>query len=86
MKSEDVDWKLYHLIPEGERVSVAQLAVQSGFTEDVIRSSLARLECSFLISVQNDTAALCSIEDFIMGSQLQEDDLFTIENGIIKVK
>lgn len=90
MRDEDVDWKIYHLIPDEGR-TISELAEQASLDEETVRASLARLEKSRLVMVRGDTACPLSITDFIFASQLSsapaEDDCgIYIENGIIKVR
>ncbi len=90
MKDEDVDWKIYHLLPDGQTIPIQDLAAQSGLDEQTVRASLARLEKSRLVMVKGDCACPLSITDFIFASQIAsqpEDDCgIYIENGIIKVR
>lgn len=91
MKDEDVDWKIYHLIPDGETVPISELAEKSCLDEETVRASLARLEKSRLVMVKGDAACPLSITDFIFASQLAstpaEDECgIYIENGVIKVR
>lgn len=86
MKEEEIDWKLYHLLPDEEEVPVSRLAELSGFTEETVRSSLARLEKCCMISVMGDSARAVSINEFMALSELKDDPFFCIENGVIKVR
>ena len=48
MKEEDMDWLVYHRIPEGETVSAEALAAKCGLGIPEVDASLARLEQSCL--------------------------------------
>lgn len=91
MRDEDVDWKIYHLIPDGTTVPIAELAEKSCLDEETVRASLARLEKSRLVMVKGDAACPLSFTDFLFASQIEntpaEDDCgIYIENGVIKVR
>ena len=91
MRDEDIDWKIYHLIPDGTSVPIAELAEKTCLDEETVRASLSRLEKSRLIMVRGEIACPLSITDFIFASQLAnapaEDDCgIYIENGVIKVR
>ena len=84
MRDEDIDFKIYHLIPDEGR-SISEIA------EQTCLDSLSRLEKSRLIMVRGEIACPLSITDFIFASQLAnapaEDDCgIYIENGVIKVR
>ena len=90
MRDEDIDFKIYHLIPDEGR-SISEIAEQTCLDEETVRASLSRLEKSRLIMVRGELACHLSITDFIFASQLAnapaEDDCgIYIENGVIKVR
>ena len=87
MRNEDVDWALFHMIPENGTRTIAELAEQSGFSEDEIRASLARLQKACLIHVKGEVVCALSITDMFMMNEMQHasSDIY-IENGIIKVR
>jgi predicted transcriptional regulator len=87
MRNEDVDWALFHMIPENGTRTIAELAEQSGFSEDEIMASLARLQKACLIHVKDEVVCALSITDMFMMNEMQHasSDIY-IENGIIKVR
>lgn len=88
MKEADVDWLVYHRIPEGAPVSTGTLAAGSGLEIPEVEASLARLERSCLIERSGSSVRLLSFGEALIKNQVTyEDDLpFTIENGVIKEK
>lgn len=92
MKDEDIDWKIYHLLPDGVPTQITDLMEQTGLDEETVRSSLARLEKSCLVMVEGNFASPLSITDFFLAKQLTEfqkveDDMgIFLENGVIKVR
>jgi hypothetical protein len=88
VKEEDVDWCLYHLIPEAAPIPVCDLAAASGFDPPTVETSLARLERYSLIERTGSSVRLMTFgESFIRNQLKYEDSLpFTIENGVIKEK
>ena len=90
MRDEDIDWKIYHLIPDEGR-AISELAEQTCLDEEAVRASLSRLEKSRLVMVRGDRACPLSITDFIFASLIvnapADDDCgIYIENGVIKVR
>jgi hypothetical protein len=88
MRNEDVDWTLFHLIPENEIPTISELIDKSGFSRDEVVSSLARLEKDCLIQVIGENVHALSINDIFMMNEVNNDaqsDIY-IENGIIKVR
>jgi predicted transcriptional regulator len=88
VKEEDVDWRLYHLIPEAVPISCRDLAAASGFDSDTVEISLARLEQFCLIERSGSSVCLLSFWEALIRNQLKyEEDLpLTIENGVIREK
>ncbi|HJJ43739.1 MAG TPA: hypothetical protein O0X66_02180 [Methanocorpusculum sp.] len=87
MKNEDVDWTLFHMIPECGTKGIAELVIQSGFLEDETRASLVRLEKACLIHVKGENVCALSINDMLMMNEIKNADCgIYIEDGIIKVK
>jgi predicted transcriptional regulator len=88
VKEEDVDWLVYHQIPEGTCVTVDALAVKSGRRVPEVEATLTRLERACLVERTGNTVRLLSFGEALIKNQVKyEKDLpFTIENGVIKVK
>lgn len=93
MHDEDIDWSLYHLIPDGEDgIAIPELARKAGLDEDAVVDSLIRLEDKHLVLVKGDRAYPLSITDFLFASQIKqatsglEDMGIYIEDGVIKVR
>mgnify|MGYP000897567473 CR=1 FL=1 len=88
MRNEDVDWSLFHLIPENETRTISELVEKSGFSRDEVVSSLARLEKNRLIQMAGEIVHALSINDMFILNEVcnsAESDIY-IENGIIKVR
>ena len=88
MKEADVDWLIYHRIPEGASVTADTLAAKSGLGIPDVEASLARLERSCIIGRSGSSVRLLSFGEALIKNQLKYDkDLpFTLENGVIREK
>ena len=88
MKEEDVDWLVYHRLPEGSAVTVDALAAKSGLKLPEVEASLIRLERSCLVERTGSSVRLLSFGEALIRNQMKyEEGLpFTIENGVIKAK
>ena len=88
MKEEDVDWLVYHRIPEGAPITADALAADCGLGVPDVNASLVRLERSCLVERSGGSVRLFSVGEALIRNQLKyEEDLpFTIENGVIREK
>ncbi len=88
MKEADLDWLVYHRIPESTPVTVDALAAGCGLGIPEVEVSLARLEKACLIGRTGSTVRLLSFGEALIRNQVKyEEDLpFTIENGVIREK
>ena len=88
MKDEEMDWALYHMIPDGRPVTITLLAERSGFTREEVAASLERMENNCLVCVMGETVTLLSLSEMLMINEILHapDMPVTIENGIIKAK
>jgi len=88
VKEEDVDWLVYHQLPEGAPVTKEALAAKCGLAVPDLEASLTRLERSCLVECTGGSVRLLSFGEALIHNQLKyEEDLpFTIENGVIKEK
>ena len=88
MKQEDLDWLVYHQLPEGAPVTPATIAAQCGLALPEVDASLARLERACLVERTADSVRLLSFGEALIRNQIQyEKDLpFTIENGVIRAR
>ena len=88
MKEEDVDWLVYHQLPEGAPVTTETIAAQCGLGIPVVEVSLARLERSCLVERTGHSVRMLSFGEALIRNQVKyEEDLpFTIENGVIREK
>jgi hypothetical protein len=86
VKEADVDWQIYHQIPQTGLVTVGDLAARNSLDPDVVEASLARLERSCLVERKGNTVRLLSFGEALIHNQVKyEKDLpFMIENGVIK--
>ena len=88
MKEEDVDWLVYHQLPEGAAVTTDTLATQCGLAVPDVEASITRLERSCLIERTGCSVRMLSFGEALIRNQMKyEEDLpFTLENGVIKAK
>lgn len=86
MKEEDVDWLLYHQLPEGVSITTDALSAKSGFAAPEVEASLARLERFCLVERNGSSVRLLTFGESLIRNQIKyEDDLpFTLENGVIR--
>jgi hypothetical protein len=88
VKEEDVDWLVYHQIPERAPVTADALAASCGLGLSDVEASLARLERFCLVERTGSSVRLLSFGEALIRNQLKyEEDLpFTMENGVIMAK
>ena len=88
MKREDVDWKIYHLIPPASPITVDELAEKSGLDLPVVEESLARLGSSCLVERNGREVRMLNFGEALIRNQLKYDEAlpYIIENGVIKVR
>jgi hypothetical protein len=88
VKDEDVDWLVYHRIPEGAPITSDALAAKCGLGIPEAEASLVRLEKSCLVERAGSSVRLLSFGEALIHNQVKyEKDLpFTIENGVIREK
>ncbi len=89
MKNEEIDWDIYHLITGRDTGWTRdELIAACGLDAGTLDASLSRLQGVLLITCRNGTFRACSIEEFIISSQIKHDPLLglDIENGIITVR
>ena len=88
MKEADVDWLVYHQLPESTAVPVDSLAGRCGLGAPEVEASLARLERACLVERSGNSVRLLSFGEALIRNQMKyEEDLpFTLENGVIKAK
>ncbi|MDU9376486.1 hypothetical protein McpSp1_11070 [Methanocorpusculaceae archaeon Sp1] len=88
MKDEEIDWALYHLLPESRPVTISALVEQCGLSREVVEASLERMENNCLIAVMGESVNLLSLSDMLMMNQMMHDSSMPvyIENGVIKAK
>lgn len=91
MKDEDVDWNIYHLIPD-EGILLQDLIEKSGMEKESVLASAARLEKIHLVHCDGEKVCPVSINDFLItetlcgGAEKEDDFGIYIENGVIKVR
>jgi DNA-binding IclR family transcriptional regulator len=88
VKEEDLDWLVYHRLPEGTTVTAEVLAEKCGLALSEVETSLTRLEQTCLVERSGCTVRLLSFGEALIRNQVKyEPGLpFTIENGVIKEK
>ena len=88
MKEEDVDWLVYHQLPDGAPVTIDTLATRCGLGLPEVEASLIRLERSCLVERTEISVRMLTLGEALIKNQVKyEEDLpFTIENGVIREK
>ncbi|MDK2990259.1 MAG: hypothetical protein PWR16_1788 [Methanoculleus sp.] len=89
MREEDLDWTVYHRIPETGNITVEDLVAATGFEPGAVTASLERLERYLLVRQAEGTVRLLSIQESLIECQCRHtrDDLpFVIENGAVRAK
>ena len=88
VKDEDVDWLVYHQLPESSAITVDGLTGRCGIERAIVEASLARLERSCLVEQTCNSVRQLSFGEALIRNQMKyEEDLpFTIENGVVRAK
>ena len=88
MKEEDVDWRVYHRIPDNTIIAEQELAESLGLDAKTIDASLARLEHSCLIERSVGNVRMLSFGEALLRNQCKyaPDLPYTIENGVIRAR
>jgi hypothetical protein len=88
VREEDLDWAVYHGIPQTGSITVGDLAAATGFEPGAVMASLERLERYLLIRRSGEAVRLLSVQESLIECQCRyTDDMpFFIENGVIKAK
>ena len=88
MKEEDLDWLVYHQLPDGAPVTMDTLAIRCGLGLPEVEASLIRLERSCLVERTGSSVRMLTFGEVLIKNQVKyEEDLpFTIENGLIREK
>jgi hypothetical protein len=89
VREEDLDWAVYHLIPETGGITVEDLVAATDFEPGAVTASLERLERYLLVRQAGETVRLLSIQESLIECQCRHtrDDLpFVIENGVVRAK
>ncbi|MDD3932976.1 MAG: MarR family transcriptional regulator [Methanoculleus sp.] len=89
MREEDLDWVVYHRIPETGGITAEDLVATTGFESGAVAASLERLERYLLVRRSGEMVHLLSLQESLIGCQCRcaKDNMpFVIENGIIRAK
>ena len=88
MNAEDVDWLVYHRLPECGEIATDTLAENCGIDKEILAASLARLEKSCLIQRSGTNVRMLNFGEALLRNQCKyEKDLpYVIENGVIKAR
>jgi len=89
VREEDLDWAVYHGIPQTGTITVEDLISVTGFEPDAVMASLERLEHYLLIQRSGGRIRLLSIQESLIACRSRHSrvDLpFVIENGVIRAK
>ena len=89
MRQEDIDWKIYHIVVDGNSVSADDIISKTGFDRETVNGSLKRLESSSLIEYDGKTARILSLHEMLLKCSIKNaatdpDSPIIIENGVIK--
>ena len=87
MREEDLDWEIYHALPDGRFRAVADL-VAAGYDQALVEASLCRLERYHLVERRGGEARALSLPESILvcQSRNEEDSPLVFENGVIRVR
>jgi hypothetical protein len=88
VREEDLDWLIYHRIPEKDGISIEDLIESTGHDTTAIRASLERLERYCLIGRSGEMVRLLSFQESLVKCHCKhtEDLPFFYEDGVIKAK
>lgn len=89
VREEDLDWAIYHRIPQTDGIMTEDLVAATGFEPGAVMASLGRLEHYLLIRRSGEMVYLLSVQESLVECQCRhtrEDLPFIIENGVIRVK
>jgi len=88
VKDEEYDWTIYHVITGAKGCTMDEICKTSGLSSSVVQESLDRLRSNLLIICRGDLFRACSIEEYMITSQMKHDPCsnIIIENGVVKVK
>ncbi len=88
VRAEEYDWTIYHVITRGKNCTADDICENSGFSREQVEESLARLMKTHLVECRGDQYRACSLEEFLITSQMNQDPFsdIIIENGVVKVK
>ncbi len=88
VRAEEYDWILYHIIAREKNSTIEDLCEHSGFSQTLVEESLSRLTRTLLVECRADRYRVCSFEEFLITSRMNQDPLsdIIIENGVVKVK
>jgi hypothetical protein len=88
VKAEEYDWKIYHIIAAKKGCQIEEICEMSGFSHDIVQESLDRMTSYLLIESRGDLFLVCTIEQYLITSQMKHDPFsnIIIENGVVKVK
>ncbi|MDT8358622.1 MAG: MarR family transcriptional regulator [Methanomicrobiaceae archaeon] len=88
MRTEDLDWKVYHLIVGRAPVGRDALGDLMDVDPDVLEGSLARLSRSFLIRRSSEGYVPTTIGEALVACQAKyaQDSPLIIEDGVIRAR
>ena len=88
MRTEDLDWKIYHLIVDGAPIEKDALRELVNATPEELDASLSRLSRSFLIRRTGEGYVPTTIWEALVGCQARyaRDSPIIIEDGVIRAK
>lgn len=88
MNDEDRDWIIYHLAIRSAQTRIGDLVRDSGFSENLVRDSVSRLEGGFLLEVSGEDVRGLSVGESLVRCQCRfmKDSPVDFENGVIRAR
>ena len=87
MRDEDLDWEIYHALPDDRFRAIADL-VAAGHDPALVEASLGRLERYHLVERRGGEVRALSLPESILvcQSRNEEDSPIVFEKGVIRVR
>jgi hypothetical protein len=88
MKDEDRDWIIYHLAIREKNTRLDDLVRDSGFSRDLVRESVERLEKGFLLDISGECIRALGVGESMVRCQCRfmKDSPIIVENGVIRAR
>ncbi|ABD42494.1 hypothetical protein Mhun_2800 [Methanospirillum hungatei JF-1] len=88
VRDEDIDWTLYHLILGNPGCTCETLIEQTGYAQDIVNASLARLKRYCLVDIRDNAWRACSTEEIVLRHQMADifSDGLELSGGVIRYR